>query len=88
MIVSRCGLVCTDCSCREATGCTGCMQMDRPFWGDCAVKSCCENRGLAHCGQCRKFPCLLLKQFAYDREQGDEGRRIARCQTWKSRIIN
>jgi len=46
---------------------------NEPFWGDsCPVKSCCEGKGLEHCGKCSDFPCELLSQFAYDKEQGDD----------------
>ena len=47
-------------------------------------ESCCENKNLAHCGQCDIFPCELLMQFAYDKEQGDEGKRIEQCRCWQS----
>ena len=32
MIESRCGLLYSDCSFREAMGCKGCAQMEKPFW--------------------------------------------------------
>ena len=45
MIESRCGLRCSDCSFREAMGCKGCVNMEKPFWADsCPVKSCCERK--------------------------------------------
>lgn len=45
MIESRCGLLCSDCSFRETMGCKGCVNIDKPFWGDsCPVKSCCEKK--------------------------------------------
>ena len=72
MIESRCGLRCSDCSFREAMGCKGCVNMDKPFWADsCPVKSCCEKKGLQHCGECDDFVCPLLHTFAYDMEQSD-----------------
>jgi len=46
------------------------------------VKGCCENRGHEHCGQCPEFPCNLLNEFAYDKEQGDDGKRIETCRRW------
>lgn len=83
MIESRCGLSCGECGYREPMSCPGCTKMDRPFWGEsCPVKGCCEERGLAHCGECPDFPCALLNQFAYDKEQGDDGARIRRCRQW------
>lgn len=83
MIESRCGLLCGECEYREQTGCPGCLQIHKPFWGEsCPVKACCESKDLAHCGQCRDFPCALLNQFAHDPEQGDAGARIGRCKLW------
>lgn len=83
MIESRCGLLCGDCAYQAQTGCKGCVNIAKPFWGDsCPVKSCCETKGLAHCGQCESFPCETLNQFAYDEKQGDQGMRIAQCRRW------
>ena len=81
MIESRCGLRCSDCNFRESMGCKGCVNMDKPFWADsCPVKSCCEKKGLQHCGECDGFVCPLLHTFAYDMEQSDNGARIEQCQ--------
>ena len=83
MIESRCGLRCSDCNFRESMGCKGCVNMDKPFWADsCPVKSCCEKKGLQHCGECDGFVCPLLHTFAYDMEQSDNGARIEQCQKW------
>lgn len=89
MIESRCGILCSQCGYKEQVGCSGCVKMEKPFWGDCCpVKSCCEGRGMdkgkknEHCGQCDLFPCELLNQFAYDKEQGDDGKRIEQCRKW------
>lgn len=81
---SRCGILCGGCPFRRARECGGCVEIQKPFWGEsCPIKTCCEGRGLDHCGQCGDFPCGLLKQFAYDPEQGDDGRRIAQCEAWR-----
>lgn len=40
MVESRCGLLCSECSFREATGCKGCVNMDKPFWADSCP--CCD----------------------------------------------
>ena len=53
MVESRCGLLCSQCGYRESMGCTGCVRIEKPFWGEkCPVKSCCEERRLDHCGLC------------------------------------
>ena len=83
MTESRCGILCSRCGYRESTGCTGCVGMDTPFWGEsCPEKSCCEGKAHEHCGQCPDFPCRLLRQFAYDPQQGDDGLRIEQCRKW------
>jgi hypothetical protein len=83
MIESRCGILCSECGYREKTGCGGCVHIEKPFWGDsCPVKSCCEGKNLEHCGKCGDFPCALINQFAYDKEQGDDGKRIEQCKKW------
>lgn len=83
MIESRCGILCSECSYREQMGCKGCTYMEKPFWGEqCPVKTCAETKSHDHCGQCKSFPCGQLEQFAYDKEQGDEGKRIEQCKVW------
>lgn len=83
MVESRCGILCRECEYRDKMNCGGCVHIDKPFWGDsCPVKSCCEGKGLKHCGKCNDFPCNLLNQFAYDKEQGDDGKRIEQCREW------
>ena len=37
---SRCGLLCSACEYREQMNCKGCIQIEKPFWGDrCPVKA-------------------------------------------------
>ncbi len=83
MIESRCGILCSECTYKEQVGCKGCVSIEKPFWGEsCPVKSCVEGKGNHHCGQCADFACNLLNQFAYDKEQGDDGKRIEQCKKW------
>jgi len=85
MFESRCGCLCSQCEYREQMNCAGCISINKPFWGDsCPVKGCCEGKGLDHCGKCHEFPCSLLSSFAYDKEQGDNGKRIETCRAWAS----
>lgn len=83
MIESRCGILCGGCEFRESMGCKGCVNIREPFYGKCAVKSCCEEKGHAFCGQCPEFPCQLLHQYAYDPQHGDDGLRIEQCRKWR-----
>ncbi|HFL2420036.1 TPA: DUF3795 domain-containing protein [Clostridioides difficile] len=83
MIESRCGILCYECGYKEKVNCKGCTEIEKPFWGEqCPVKSCCEDKNLTHCGLCDAFPCEMLNQFAYDKEQGDDGKRISQCKKW------
>lgn len=85
MIESRCGINCSQCNYKEEINCRGCIFIDIPFWGDsCPLKDCCEKKDYMHCGECSEFPCEVLKQFAYDKEQGDNGKRIEICKKWCS----
>jgi len=82
-IESRCGINCSECDYKEKVNCAGCLNIEKPFWGEsCPVKDCCEGKNLKNCGFCINFPCELLNEFAYDKEQGDNGKRIEICKTW------
>lgn len=83
MAESRCGLLCSQCEFRASMGCGMCVNSPAPFHGACAVKNCCEEKGLEYCGTCSQFPCQLLKEYAYDPEHGDNGARIIQCQNWR-----
>lgn len=85
-ILSRCGIDCSTCRYQELLGCKGCTALDRPFWGECEVKNCCEDRGYETCGQCRKCPCSSLTEMAHDPKEGDGGRRILRTQEWAAAL--
>ncbi len=82
MFESRCGICCEQCQRRQSVSCRGCVQMDKPFWGgECMVKSCCEDRGLDHCGLCQEFPCPQLS--AMGAEEGfDPAPRLESCRKW------
>lgn len=82
MFESRCGICCTQCERREEVGCTGCVNMKKAFWGgECPVKVCCEEKGLAHCGQCGEFPCALEAEMGKDMGF-DPAPRLAACRRW------
>ena len=87
MFESRCGVCCNQCERKEAVRCTGCATMEKPFWGgECGVKSCCEAKGLNHCGECPELPCELLWSYTCDPEQGDtpHGARVEQCRIWRA----
>lgn len=85
-VQSHCGILCDECAYKKETGCKGCTFIDKPFWGEkCPVMDCCRNKRSEHCGECEQFPCSLLHSFAYDKEQGDDGKRIEQCKAWKDK---
>lgn len=78
MSSSYCGIDCAACSWREKQNCRTCRQYKGDIWhGSCAVAKCCIGRGLEDCGQCAEYPCGLLKGYAFDRQHGDGGERLA-----------
>ena len=86
MIESRCGILCYSCEYREKCGCGGCIETNgHPFYGECSLASCCQNKGFAHCGVCPQMPCELITKFSCDPEHGDtpKGARIEQCKKWK-----
>ncbi len=87
-LFGRCGTDCSKCDYRETNGCPGCVRAaGEMFWGKCDVAACCIERSHVHCGHCVEFPCEMLKAFAYDSTQGDEGKRIRTARKWKEEDV-
>lgn len=86
MFESRCGVRCNICERKEQVNCKGCINMTAPFWGgECKVKSCCEEKALNHCGECKDFPCDMLSNMG--KEQGfDPAIKIEQCRKWLNEI--
>ncbi len=83
MYLSRCGLDCDTCENREKCDCPGCLELEEGNWaGDCEIKKCCEDKLLEHCGFCPDFPCDLLRNTAFDPEDGDDGERLITLKRW------
>lgn len=82
MVESRCGIKCSECECKVTMNCKGCVNIDKPFWGECDLKTCSESKSHCHCGDCSEFPCETLHAYSYDEEQGDNGKRIEQCRNW------
>lgn len=82
MFESRCGVCCDSCERKEKVSCNGCIKMKAPFWGgECGVKSCCEKKGLDHCGLCPAFPCEMA--LSMGKEMGfDPAPRLEQCKRW------
>lgn len=84
MVESYCGIICSECSYREKVNCPGCLACKgKVFHGECRVAMCCIKHGKSNCGLCEEFPCNLLKEFAYDKEHGDDGARIEVLKNWR-----
>ncbi len=88
MFESRCGILCGSCERKDKVGCTGCLNMGKPFWGgECGVKSCCESKGLNHCGECGDFPCEM--EAGMGKEQGFAPEpRLSSCRKWAAEKEN
>lgn len=85
LIESRCGLLCSECNYKDRCNCGGCIKTNgHPFHGECRLAVCCQNKGFVHCGQCTGFPCDLLNEFTYDKEHGDNGKRIEQLKRWNT----
>jgi hypothetical protein len=68
MILSNCGLVCSECEFFGKT-CDGCHAVKgQTFWAKevmpdktCPLYQCAVNeKGFAHCGQCSELPCATF----------------------------
>ncbi len=82
MFESRCGECCSSCERKEKVKCKGCINMTTTFWGGrCEVKTCCEDNGYNHCGECCIFPCSIL--VSTGKEQGyDPLTKVEQCKRW------
>lgn len=91
-VQSRCGLLCGDCTYKEANGCGGCIETNgHPFYGECSIAVCCQDKGYTHCGECDIIPCDKLYAYSYlDAEHGDNppGARIATCLKWAGKAAD
>ncbi len=81
--LAKCGMDCSECRFAVENDCPGCPYILPPesrekLFDDeeCEVGACCEEKGLAHCGQCPMFPCEPLKEVSFDTETGDGGARL------------
>lgn len=85
-IISRCGIICSECGYREKFNCPTCHKTGgKPFWGECKLAQCNISKGLNNCSECDEFSCKLLKDFAYDEKQGDNGKRIQTLESIKTK---
>ncbi|MCR1842386.1 DUF3795 domain-containing protein [Murimonas intestini] len=82
MFESRCGVCCDSCERKESVNCSGCLNMEKPFWGgECSVKTCCEGKKLNHCGECPEFPCEMLATMGVA-EGFDPTPKLEKCREW------
>ena len=82
-VQSRCGKDCSQCEMKIEELCAGCFELEEGNWaGDCEIKTCCEGKELEHCGLCPTFPCDLLRNTAFDEEEGDDGERLVTLKRW------
>ena len=49
---------------RQTPLCLGCWTQTGPCWcGDCRLRTCCDENGRAHCGECDEFPCEVYRKW-------------------------
>jgi hypothetical protein len=86
-VQSCCGLLCDGCTYKESHGCNGCIALKgNPFWGECPVAKCCQDKGYTHCGECSDIPCEILRGFSCGEDEHSDkpaGARIAVCKAWR-----
>lgn len=89
-IQSYCGLECSECEYKKSNGnCNGCVAMGgKMLWGSCPVAKCAIDKNIRFCGECGDFPCELLHSFAFDKENGDNGKRIENCKQIKAELVH
>ncbi len=84
---SYCGLICSGCKYRNTHNCKGCFESKgNPFYGECPIGKCCQEKGLEHCGLCSQFPCDQLNEYSCGNgEQCDKpkGARLEILKMWK-----
>jgi len=72
-IFPGCGTLCTDCEWykgEKTPQCPGCTYVEgTPFWGECELYYCIQERGVKHCGLCKEFPCDLFMD-SFDPDKG------------------
>lgn len=82
-VQSRCGKNCLQCEMKIEELCAGCFELEEGNWaGNCEIKACCEGKELEHCGLCHTFPCDLLRNTAFDEDEGDDGERLVTLKRW------
>jgi len=84
MILSACGLVCTDCEYFNTT-CTGCHNVKgSTFWAremmpdkTCPMYGCAVNKkGLKDCGACDELPCKIFRDMKDPKTTDEEHLRM------------
>lgn len=87
-MTSRCGLLCQSCTYRETNNCGTCVATNgHPFYGECQIAVCCQEKNYQHCGECPNMPCSKL--FDYSCGEGEhcdnpKGSRLDILRMWHS----
>ena len=52
---------------RQAPFCKGCWDITAKQWcGECYLRTCCNEKSHAHCGECAGFPCAAYRDWTVD----------------------
>ena len=88
MFDTYCGLKCSICEFKEKNNCVGCIATKgKPFHGNCEIADCAISRNKRWCGECGDFPCEILKKYSFNKEHGDNGKRIEYCKALKAEMV-
>ena len=88
LIDSYCGMDSSKCGYVKAQLCDGCTaKKGNPAIENCEIVACATTRNKRFCGECEDFPCEKLERYAYDKEHGDNGKRIECCKEIKANMV-
>ena len=88
LIDSYCGMDSSKCGYVKAQLCDGCTAKNgNPTIENCEIVACASTRNKRFCGECEDFPCEILERYAYDKEHGDNGKRIECCKEIKANMV-
>ena len=66
--IACCGVNCTACPDYRAETCPNCRRTVWPEDDPCPPVACCREKKIRFCGECRDFPCGMMKEFYAESE--------------------
>ena len=75
-LLGYCGVDCSVCSDFVSEKCPGCRQSIWPEGDACPPLSCCKEKAIRLCGECRQFPSEMMKEFYRESESHERAYRL------------